>query len=610
MGEIRSVRKLQYVHSDVCGPMPTHSIGGNRCFVTFIDDYSRCCKVYFMKNKSEVFNKFKEFELITTNECDCSIGTLQTGNGGEYLSKEFDSYLHSEGIKHELSAPYYERYWAEAVATAAYLRNRVPTRSLKSTTPYEKWYDRKPNLSHVRVFGCMCYAYIPEVNKKGKLSNKAEKLRFIGYSSQTKGYRLIDESTSKVLVCRDVIFNESDFHYDSGKTEVTDGRSTTGHEQVMVPEDEESIELPNEPQPEKQVVQEHQHRYPRRQRTAPVSYGIDEFVDTAFLDEVQIEEPKSIEEALKDQEWKEAADSEYQSLMENETWKLVKLPTGRKPVGCKWIFKTKCTSDDKVECYKARLVAKGYTQKPGEDYDETYLPVVRYSSICALLAFAVQNSMIVHQMDVVTAFLNGTLDEEIYMEQPPGYIKKGEEHLVCKLKRSLYGLKQSSRCWNTVFKQYMESINFYPCAADPCIFVTGEGSDLTIVALYVDDLIVITKTPETMKKIKENLAARFKMKDLGKLHYCLGISIQHDEERGSLWMDQRQYIQSLLKRYRLSQAKSATTPADVNVKLVNNDGVSKPVNQVNYQSMVGSLLYASIATRPDIAQAVGAISKI
>ena len=160
-----------------------------------------------MRNKSEVFNKFKEFELITTNECDCSIGTLRTDNGGEYLSKEFDSYLHSKGIKHELSAPYSpaqngvaerfnqtlvesahtmraqaklpERYRGEAVATAAYLRNRVPTRSLKNTTPYEKWYDRKPNLSHVRVFGCMCYAYIPEVNKKGKLSNKAEKLRFI-----------------------------------------------------------------------------------------------------------------------------------------------------------------------------------------------------------------------------------------------------------------------------------------------------------------------------------------------------------------------------------------------------------------------------------------------
>ena len=384
---------------------------------------------------------FKEFESTTTNECGCSMGTLRTDNGGEYLSKEFDSYLQSKGINHELSAPYSpaqngvaerfnqtlmesartmmaqaelpECYWGEAVATAAYLRNGVPTRSLKSTTPYEKWFERKPDLSHIKVFGCMCYAYIPEVKKKGKLSNKAEKLRFIGYSLQTKRYRLIDESTSKVLVRRDVICNESDFQYDSSKTKVTDEGTTTSYEQVMVPEDEEPIELPIEPQPQEQVVQEQQHCYPTRQRTAPVRYGIDEFVDTAFLDEVQIEEPKGIEEALKDQEWKEAADSEYQSLMENETWKLVKLPTGRKPVGCKWIFKTKRTSEGKVERYKARLVAKGYTQKPGEDYDETFSPVVRYLSTRTLLAFAIQNLMIIHQMDVVTAFLNGTLDEDI-----------------------------------------------------------------------------------------------------------------------------------------------------------------------------------------------------
>jgi len=212
VGEIQSMSKLQRVHSDVCEPMPTESIGGSRYFATFIDDYSKCCTVYFMKNKSGVFNKFKEFELITTNECDCSIGTLRTDNGGEHLSKEFESYLQSRGIHHELSAPYSpaqngvaerfnrtlmesarammaqaglsEHYWAEAVATAAYLKNRIPTRSLKKTTPYEKWYGRKPDLSHIRVFGCLCYAYIPDTNRKGKLSKKAT---FIGYGLQTKG---------------------------------------------------------------------------------------------------------------------------------------------------------------------------------------------------------------------------------------------------------------------------------------------------------------------------------------------------------------------------------------------------------------------------------------
>ena len=369
------------------------------------------------------------------------------------------------------------------------------------------------------------------------------------------------------------------------------------------------IEHP-EPDEHHAVSEDDEHRYPKRHRSAPIRYGIDEYyVDAAFLGATNEEEPKSIEEALKNKIWKEAADCEYQSLMDNETWELVNLPSGQKPVGCKWIFKTKCTSEGKVERHKARLVAKGYTQKPGEDYDETFSPVVRYSSIRALLAFAVQNNMMIHQMDVVTAFLNGSLSEEIYMEQPPGYIKEGEENLVCKLKRSLYGLKQSSRCWNIVFKQYMESINFKQSTADPCIFVSSERANLAIVAVYVDDLIIITETPETMKKIKDNLAMRFKMKDLGKLHYCLGISIEYDKDKGHLWMHQRQYIQPLLERYGLSQAKPSVTPADINVKLVKNDGVSKSVDRVSYQSMVGNLLYASIATRPDIAQAVGAVSK-
>ena len=203
VGEIFPVRKLQCVH----GPMPTVSIGGRKYLVTFIDDYTRFCRVYFMKSKSEVFDNFKEFELCTTNECGNLIGTLCSDNGGEYLSKEFEEYLRAKGIHHELSAPYSptqngvaerlnhtlmesahammpqaglsEKYWAEDVATAAYPRNRTATRSLKKMTPYKKWYGCKPNLAHLRVFGCMAYVCVPDSNRNGKLSKKAEKLHFL-----------------------------------------------------------------------------------------------------------------------------------------------------------------------------------------------------------------------------------------------------------------------------------------------------------------------------------------------------------------------------------------------------------------------------------------------
>jgi hypothetical protein len=150
--------------------------------------------------------------------------------------------------------------------------------------------------------------------------------------------------------------------------------------------------------------------------------------------------------------------------------------------------------------------------------------------------------MMVHLMDVVTAFLNGTLDEEIYMEQPPSCIKKEEEHLVCKLKNSIYGLKQSPRCWNKIFNEYMTSLSYEQCTANPCVLVRTEGTETKIIAVYVDDLIIIAKNPETMERTKDSLAEQFKMKDLGKLHYCLGINIEYDENKWCLWMHQRPYI--------------------------------------------------------------------
>lgn len=225
VGGNHSTRKLRLVHSDVCGPMQTESIGGQKYFVTFIDDYSRCCAVYFLKQKSEVLDKFKEFEAIVENECGQSITTLRTDNGREYLSREFQAYLKSKGIRHELTiahtpeqngvvermnltlvesaramiahAGLSNNYWAEAVATAAYLRNRPTTSALKEgKIPYEKWYERKPNISHLKVFGCVAYAHIPD-SERWKLDKKAEKLRFVGYYKNSKGYRLLDDETWK-----------------------------------------------------------------------------------------------------------------------------------------------------------------------------------------------------------------------------------------------------------------------------------------------------------------------------------------------------------------------------------------------------------------------------
>lgn len=277
VGEIRSTRKLQLVHSDVCGLMRTESIGGHKYFVTFIDDYSRCCAVYYLKQKSEVFEKFREFEASATNECGRTIGALRTDNGGEYVSKEFEVYLKSKGIQHELTIAHTpeqngvaertnrtlmesaramlchaglpNHYWAEAVGTAAYLKNRVVTSAIKECrTPFERWYERKPDVSHLRVFGCVAYAHVPDCSRQ-KLDKKADKLRFIGYCTNSKGYRLFDEKTRKLIKSRDVTFNETDF--DLRKSEADAGEHTE-----VVDTDTESGTPEGEAVNEPQEVQE------------------------------------------------------------------------------------------------------------------------------------------------------------------------------------------------------------------------------------------------------------------------------------------------------------------------------------------------------------------
>ena len=629
VGEIRTKHKLQLVHSDVCGPMQTESVSGSKYFVTFIDDYSRCCKVYFMKQKSEVLSKFKEFEKTFTNECGRNLIRLRTDNGGEYTSREFQEYLKDQGIHHEMTVPYAPQqngvaerknrtlveaarsmlahaklpkiYWAEAVATAAYIQNRLPTSVLKEGTPYQRWCGKKPDLSHMRVFGCVAYAHVPEIERR-KLDKKAVKLRFVGYANNAKGYRLWDEDKRRILIRRDVVFNESDFNW---KQEVD--ISCSDNETIMTPEETGA--------PADEATVSEAMRESSRIRKAPTRYGYDEYADVVTVDHYanvcHVTEPITLKEALMTsnaKEWQEAADLEYESLLENETWDLVDLPRDRKAIGSRWVFKVKHHSDGRVERYKCRLVAKGYSQKYGADYDETFSPVVRFSSIRTLLAFAVQNNLHVHQMDVVTAFLNGHLEEESYMEQPEGYVKAGQEHLVCKLKKSIYGLKQSPRCWNKTFTEFMKDLGFKQSTSDPCVFVRSQ-QELEILAVYVDDLILITESKESMNELKVALKKRYKMKDMGELSYILGISVVQDHEKNCVFLHQKHYIEAILRKYKMDNANPVATPADANVKLKKIDGVSKPVNPSTYQSMVGSLLYAAMATRPDIAQAVSAVSK-
>lgn len=312
------------------------------------------------------------------------------------------------------------------------------------------------------------------------MNNKAEKLRFIGYTDTVSNYKVWDEKKIRCYIRHDVIFNESNFGKQSQRipTKPEEEKQTELELEVNAPEqsnEEQQVQEENEEGGEQEV------RRSQRVRKTVIRYGFDDLADISAVETQhiafkvsEIDEPTTIKEALSgkhSKQWKEAADAEYKALMENDTWELVKLPRERKAIGCKWVFRVKYNGEGQVERFKGRLIAQGYSQKYGIDYDETFSPVARFSSIRTLIAFAVEMGMQIHQMGVVTAFLNGDLKEEIYMQQPPGYNQPRKEGLVCKLKKSLYGLKQSPRCWNEKLCEYLKLLGFKQSNADPCVFV-------------------------------------------------------------------------------------------------------------------------------------------
>ena len=289
----------------------------------------------------------------------------------------------------------------------------------------------------------------------------------------------------------------------------------------------------------------------------------------------------------------------------NKTWEIVDLPKNKKPVGCKWVYKIKYNSNGTIERYKARLVAKGYTQTYGIDYTETFAPVVKMNTIRIIFSLAVNNGWNLYQMDVKNAFLQGSLEEEVYMTLPPGHKSEKELGLACRLKKSIYGLKQSPRAWYGKLSTYLISCNFKVSHADHSLFVKTEGTTKTIVLVYVDDIIVTGNNHTKIKKVQLQLKNKFEIKDLGHLKYFLGIEVAHSSK--GMVISQRKYTLDLLNEVGKLGCKPISTPIDYKCKLNSEDGELLPdIN--HYQRLVGKLIYLTV-TRPDISFAVSQVSR-
>jgi hypothetical protein len=296
--------------------------------------------------------------------------------------------------------------------------------------------------------------------------------------------------------------------------------------------------------------------------------------------------------------------SEIDALCENRTWSLVPLPNGKKPIGCRWVFKIKRNSDGSIERYKARLVAKGYTQIEGVDYFDTFAPVAKLVTVRVLLAIAAAKNWPLHQLDVNNAFLHGDLHEDVFMQLPPGFRRKGEQ-LVCKLQKSLYGLKQASRNWYSKFSEVLINFGFKHSTADPSLFCLHRESGAVFLLLYVDDIVLTGSDPQLISLVKVLLQKHFKIKDLGKLKYFLGIEVARSKQ--GLFLTQRQYVLDIISDSGLTASKPVDFPMEQNLKLTHSEG-STLSDPSPYRHLVGRLIYLTV-TRPDIAYPVNILSQ-
>uniref|UniRef100_A0A2N9GN46 CCHC-type domain-containing protein n=1 Tax=Fagus sylvatica TaxID=28930 RepID=A0A2N9GN46_FAGSY len=596
-------------------------------------DIKKDSKCFFCKKKGHMKKECAKFQkwladkgfakpkeasgkLKVEKQCGKQIKIVRSDRGGEYYGRytedgqapgPFAKFLQEHGIVAQYTMP-----GSPDQNGVAERRNRTLLDMVRS------W---KPSLRHMRIWGCPSEVRIYNPQEK-KLDPRTISGYFIGYAERSKGYRFYCPSHStRIVESRNAKFLENDLISGSDQTrnivsekDHSESQPSTSSDrlgivystpQVQTGVEQPIIEVPQAADdiPVDQVVQELPRTFEQRvephtskeydgttlrRSIRPKRSAIpDDYV--VYLQESDYNigaenDPEFFSQAMSCKEselWYNAMKEEMNSMKSNGVWDLVELPNGVKAIGCKWVFKTKKDSLGNIERYKARLVAKGFTQKEGIDYTKTFSPY---------------------------------LEEEVYMKQPEGFPSSDGEQLVCKLKKSIYGLKQASRQWYLKFHNVISSFGFVENIMDQCIYQKVSGSKICFLVLYVDDILLATNDKGLLHEVKQFLSKNFDMKDMGEASYVIGIKIHRDRFQGILGLSQETYINKVLKRFRMNDCSPSVAPIvkgdrfNLN-QCPKNDLEREQMKNIPYAFAVGSLMYAQVCTRPDITFAVGMLGR-
>lgn len=555
-------------------------------------------------------------------------------------------------------------YWGECIKFAVHVMNRTPSKILNYKTPYEIVYNILPSYDHLRVFGCLAYA--TDLNVKDKFGSRSFPCIFLGYPDHQKGFILLNINNNKIFVSRHVKFVEDKFPFKDSLGSDQGGVVQKPYDMFLYDVEPvmgsmyQSVSMPISNEQISPIVEQATQRNlsnakgdtinkslrPQRDKRPPIwasdyicnlisektklgkdchdnqgkcKYPIENYMTYSnispsylhFLAAIDsVVEPYSYKQAVKQNHWVEAMKNEMEALENNKTWDIVPLPRHKRAIGCKWVYKIKYRPNGEVEKYKARLVAKGYNQQEGIDYRETFSPVVKMATVRLVLKIASLYNWDLNQMDVHNAFLQGNLDEEIYMTIPEG-LGNYDKNMVCRLKKSLYGLKQSSRQWNLKLTQSLVSGGFKQSYHDYSLFTKEINNEIVVVLVYVDDILVTGNSKEGINDVKKLLNEQFKIKDLGQMKYFLGIEIARSGK--GIVLSQRKYVLDLLNDTGMSGCKPLSLPMLPSLRLqAYEEGKHKEEDLLKdaqrYRNLVGRLIYLT-TTRPDISFPVQVLSQ-
>ncbi|GJZ92352.1 putative RNA-directed DNA polymerase [Tanacetum coccineum] len=669
---------LHTLHMDLFGPTSVKSINHASYCLVITDDCTRFSWVFFLASKDETSGILQNFIRQIENQLSHRVKIIRSDNGTEFKNRDMLEFCGNKGIKQEYSnartpqqngvAERMNRtlieaartmladsllpttFWAEAVSTACYIFNRILLVYWKVDGKSDEGFlvGYSLNSKAYRVYNLVTKRV--EVNLHVNFLEDKPNVKGVGYRWMFDIDYLTDsmnyipkkasstdssEDNPKILAFRRELEEIALKHL--GKVSENTTTSTPSVNTGSEPVNTEGVitdfnSLPTEIEvspaptlrihnihPKSQILGDPKSAVQTQSKVQQKSgaHALFSFIQkqqrnnhkdqqhclfACFLSQ---EEPKKISEALQDDSWVQAMQEELLQFKLQQVWVLVDLPHGMKVIGTKWVYRNKRDERGVVVRNKARLVAQGYTQEEGIDYDEVFAPVARIEAIRLFLAFASFMGFIVYQMDVKSAFLYGTIDEEVYVSQPPGFVDPDHPKKVYKVVKALYGLHQAPRAWYATLSTFLEKHGYKRGTIDKTLFIKRDKKDIMLVQVYVDDIIFGSTKKSWCDEFEALMKSRFQMSSMGELTFFLGLQVK--QNKAGIFISQDKYVAEILKKFDLVNVKTAITPMETKVALTK-DEEAVDVDVHLYRSMIGSLMYLT-ASRPDIMYAVCVCSR-